>query len=100
MARIGLTFTWIAVCIVVTATIASAQKPVFEVASIKRSAATAGNASIGDQPGGRLIASYITLRRVIQFAYRDNQQFIGGPDWLDNERWDIEAKAPQGTVPP
>jgi len=36
----------------------------------------------------------------IQFAYRDNQQFIGGPDWLDSDRWDIEAKAPQGTVPP
>lgn len=74
------------------------QKPVFEVASIKRSAATGGNASIGDQPGGRFVASYIPLRRVIQFAYRNNQQFLGGPDWLDSDRWDIEAKAPAGSV--
>jgi uncharacterized protein (TIGR03435 family) len=100
MSRIGFMFTLMAVCIAVTATISPAQKPVFEVASIKRSSATGGNASIGDQPGGRFIASYITLRRVIQFAYRDNQQFIGGPEWLDSERWDIEARAPQGTVPP
>jgi uncharacterized protein (TIGR03435 family) len=100
MARIGPTFTWIAVCIALTAAVAAAQKPVFEVASIKRSSAAGGNASIGDQPGGRFVASYITLRRVIQFAYRDNQQFIGGPDWLDSERWDIEGKAPEGTVPP
>src|SRR5215831_4207971 len=96
MPRIGPTFTWIAICIAVTASIAAAQKPVFEVASIKRNSATGGNASIGDQPGGRFLASYISLRRVIQFAYRDNQQFIGGPDWLDNDRWDIEAKAPEG----
>jgi len=100
MTGIGPTFTRIAICIALTASIAAAQKPVFEVASIKRSSATGGNASIGDQPGGRFVASYISLRRVIQFAYRDNQQFIGGPDWLDNDRWDIEAKAPEGAISP
>jgi uncharacterized protein (TIGR03435 family) len=79
---------------------ATAQKPVFEVASIKLNSSGEGNASVADQPGGRFVASRITLRRVIQFAYRDNQQFLGGPDWLDNDRWDIEAKAPEGAVPP
>jgi uncharacterized protein (TIGR03435 family) len=73
------------------------QKPQFDVVSVKRNTAE-GNASVGDQPGGRFVASRITLRRVIQFAYRNNQQFIGGPEWLDTDRWDIEAKAPEGTV--
>jgi uncharacterized protein (TIGR03435 family) len=75
----------------------ASRKPQFDVVSIRRNTAE-GNANIGDQPGGRFVASHIALRRVIQFAYRDNQQFIGGPDWLDTDRWDIEAKAPEGTV--
>jgi uncharacterized protein (TIGR03435 family) len=36
---------------------------------------------------------------VIQFAYRGNQDFIGGPDWIDTDRWDIEARAAEGAVP-
>ena len=76
------------------------RKPAFEVASIKLDPATGGNATLADQPGGRFVANHITLRRVIQFAYRDNQQFLGGPDWLDTDRWNLEAKAPDGTVPP
>jgi uncharacterized protein (TIGR03435 family) len=76
------------------------RKPAFEVAAVKVDPVTEGNASLADQPGGRFVANHITLRRVIQFAYRDNQQFIGGPDWVDSDRWNIEAKAPDGTVPP
>jgi uncharacterized protein (TIGR03435 family) len=77
----------------------SADKPVFEVISIKPNTAT-GIAAVGDQPGGRFVASHIALRRLIQYAYRGNQQFLGGPSWLDDDRWDIEAKAAEGTVPP
>src|SRR5215813_961889 len=75
-------------------------KPSFEVASIKRNTSPEGNARVTDAPGGRFIASRIPLRRVIQFAYRGNDDFIGGPDWIDSDRWDIEAKAADGTVPP
>ena len=75
------------------------KKPAFDIASIKRNTAPEGNRSLGDQPGGRFVASRVTLRRIIQYAYRDNQQFLGGPDWLDTDRWDIEAKAPEGMVP-
>src|SRR5690242_14052882 len=81
------------------AQIPATKKPSFDVASIKRNTAPEGNRSLGDQPGGRFVASRVTLRRIIQYAYRDNQQFLGGPDWLDTDRWDIEAKAPEGTVP-
>src|SRR5215831_6269576 len=76
-----------------------AKKPEFEVASVKVNKAPEGTPGIGDQPGGRFVASRVPLRRLIQFAYRGNQDFIGGPDWIDTERWDIEAKAPEGTVP-
>lgn len=100
MGRIGLAFfSALAMVAAVGLTAGqTAQKPAFEVASIKRSTATGGNAGIGDQPGGRFVASYIRLRRVIQYAFRDNQQFVGGPDWLDTDRWDIDAKAPAGTI--
>jgi uncharacterized protein (TIGR03435 family) len=77
-----------------------AKKPVFDVAAVKINTAPDGTPGIGDQPGGRFVASRVPLRRVIQFAYRGNQDFIGGPDWLDTERWDIEAKAPEGAIPP
>jgi uncharacterized protein (TIGR03435 family) len=76
-----------------------ATKPVFDVASIRVNTMPEGNPTIGDQPGGRFVASRVPLRRVIQFAYRGNQDFIGGPDWLDTQRWDIEAKAPEGAIP-
>src|SRR5215467_12789151 len=75
-------------------------KPFFEVASIKRNTSPEGNARVTDAPGGRFIASRIPLRRVIQFAYRGNEDFIGGPDWIDSDRWNIEAKAADGSVPP
>src|SRR3954447_4745190 len=75
-----------------------AQKPSFEVISVKLNT-TGRNASIASQPGGRFVASQTTLRRLLQFAYRGNQDFVGGPEWLDTDRWDIEAKAADGAAP-
>jgi uncharacterized protein (TIGR03435 family) len=76
----------------------AAKKLVFDVASIKLNTAPQGTPSIGDQPGGRFVASRVTLRRLIQFAYRGNQDILRGPDWLDSDTWDVQAKAPEGTV--
>src|SRR5215831_9939904 len=78
---------------------ATPQKPEFEVASIKPNP-TGRNGNVADQPGGRFVASQISLRQIIRFAYRGNQEFVGGPDWVDRDRWDIEAKAPAGVVLP
>ncbi len=75
-----------------------AQKPSFEVVSIRLNS-TGRNASVAVQPGGRFVASQTTLRRLLQFAYRGHQDFTGGPDWLDTDRWDIEAKAAEGAAP-
>jgi uncharacterized protein (TIGR03435 family) len=75
------------------------KKPEFEVASLKLNKVSEGSPALGDQPGGRFVASRVPLRRLMQFAYRGNQDFIGGPDWIDTDRWDIEARAPEGAVP-
>jgi uncharacterized protein (TIGR03435 family) len=89
----------LAILIVSWAQTPPTKKPAFDVFSVKLNTSPEGAASIGDQPGGRFVGDLITLRRVIQFAYRGNQDFIGGPGWIDTDRWDIEAKAAEGSVP-
>jgi uncharacterized protein (TIGR03435 family) len=42
----------------------------------------------------------IPLRILLTQAYRlSNYQLVGGPNWLDSERFDIVAKAPEGSRP-
>jgi uncharacterized protein (TIGR03435 family) len=84
-------FTWI--CLV-AALEAQPAAPRFEVASIKLSNAGT-NASSGIRTGeNRLDASNVTLKRCIIGAYSVGpQQVAGGPDWMDTERFEINAKA-------
>src|SRR5437016_2968060 len=76
---------------------AVAQKPAFEVASIKRSAS--GQEGGGGGPrGDRFIVRNVPLRLLVNIAFRPatgqlfNQQIIGGPDWSRTDRFDVEAK--------
>ncbi|HKH74315.1 MAG TPA: TIGR03435 family protein [Vicinamibacterales bacterium] len=42
----------------------------------------------------------VPLRLLITQAYRlSNYQMVGGPSWIDSERFDIIAKAPEGSSP-
>src|SRR5438093_455435 len=76
-------------------------KPSFEVASIKPSATGNNFVSIGRAPGGRFIANNVPLRFLIQNAYRVRDfQVIGGPSWAATDRWNVEAKAEEGSIPP
>src|SRR4029453_10533295 len=51
-------------------------------------------ASILVQPGGRLTGTNQTLRNLIRNAFNlQPDQMIGGPDWIDADRFDIVAKA-------
>ena len=86
----------IAIGIVVCGTIAQAQTPAFEAASVKRN--TSGEARIRfETPPGRLNAINVPLRFAIRQAYRiPDSRVIGGPAWLDTERFDIVAVAPTG----
>lgn len=71
-------------------TSAQAQTPTFDAASVKR--ATEPGGFMGAQPGGRFRAGGVSLQDLIVFAY-DVQpyQIVGGPPWLDVDRWDVTA---------
>jgi uncharacterized protein (TIGR03435 family) len=77
---------------------APAQKPSFEVASIKRSKPDA-RGSVFNVRGDRFVMTNTPLKRILQFAYfmpgkpLSNDQIIGGPNWIGTDRFDIEAKA-------
>src|SRR2546430_11400849 len=76
-------------------------RPSFEVAAVKPYAADDNRVMIGSQPGGRFRASGVTLKMLLTYAYRVRDfQVSGGPDWISTDKWDIQAKAEEGTVPP
>jgi hypothetical protein len=82
---------------------AASQLPAFEVTSVKPNKSGGGGTFINFQPSGRFIGTDITLRALIRVAYGTTQplpdsQISGGPDWLDSDRFDIEAKT--DTEPP
>ncbi len=84
----------------------------FQAVSIKRNTSnwsepTQHRMGVGSKPGGPLRATNASLMLLIQFAYmvRDSAhslpmlacQVIGGPAWINTDRYDIEAK-PEGNT--
>lgn len=71
----------------------------FEVASIKGNSTS--RPRVADDPGGRFVATGVPLQVIMGFAYRGTAvEFAAKPGWADSDLWDIEAKAPEGAVPP
>ena len=75
-------------------------KLAFEVASVKQNMSGDSRASMRTQPGGRLIVTNVLVEDLIATAFgmADPQSLIdsrilGGPEWIDSERYDINAKA-------
>jgi uncharacterized protein (TIGR03435 family) len=68
--------------------------PTFEVASIRRNitGTQRGSGLAAPQPGGRFVAVGVTLRRLVEDAY-DQRQVVGGPAWIDADRFDVNARA-------
>ena len=92
----------LAVLVLVTAPPFHAQSPPqFEVAAIRRNASGDTEGSIGPQPGGRFHARNMSLRSIIQVSH-DLPQFrlSGGPGWIDEEHYDIQAKAAEAVPGP
>jgi uncharacterized protein (TIGR03435 family) len=74
--------------------------PAFEVASIKLNNSGDGRVMMQQQPGGRFTATNISLRLLIRNAYQlQDFQIVGAPSWINSERYDIVAKAEDGTPP-
>ena len=75
------------------------QEPRFEVVSVKRNAGGGVGSMMDIQPGGRFSVSNLAVRQVIVRAFGIQPfQLTGGPDWLQSERYDIQAKAPDDAV--
>ena len=66
----------------------------FDVAAIRLSQATDRNGGIKALPGGNgYTAQNIPVKLMISLMYRvPMSQISGGPDWLDSERYNVEAK--------
>ena len=74
--------------------------PAFDVASIKVNASGDQNFGFTPKPGGVMIATNVTARHIVTFAYSmQNSRVEGGPDWLDTVRFDITAKASEAATP-
>jgi uncharacterized protein (TIGR03435 family) len=81
-------------------------KPSFEVASIKRMEAndTREPGVQPTQPGGQFRAVGLTLRQFLRVAYGNpaalrKNQVVGGPSWVDTDRFEIVAKIPDAALP-
>lgn len=73
----------------------SAAGPVFEVAAVRRNTSSSpAGAGSRMQPGGNYTATNLTLQRLIAIAYDvPTDRVLDGPDWLDDDRYDIAARA-------
>jgi uncharacterized protein (TIGR03435 family) len=99
----SLTLTVAAIAAVTIATVAQT----FEVASIKLNKARRGpltslEAPVFDlpmavMPGGRFRLTAVPTRTLIQLAYGVREfQITGEPSWVNDERYDVDAKAEEG----
>lgn len=87
------------------ATLAGAQTLSFEVASVKPSAPLANGAiriMVRGGPGtsdpGQITYQGRSLKDLISSAYGVKSFQVSGPGWMDTERFDIDAKIPEGTT--
>jgi uncharacterized protein (TIGR03435 family) len=99
------------------ASLAFAQSPTFDVASVKPAAPDSAASRMPDAllvaieeqmrmsggPGtkdpGRITCNGVTLKMLLKRAYDINPDQISGPDWLDSERYDIVGKVSSGATP-
>src|SRR4051812_3611247 len=97
MRKLLILYFWIAAIPLLTQT-RPAQKPAFEVVSVKLNTSGDGRFFVGSQPGGRFIA-HATLSQLVRFAFKPQlpdpqlqtlsfflnaaeNQMIGGPSWV------------------
>src|SRR5205823_777218 len=75
----------------------AATSPVYDVASIKPNKSGTNMVRLMFTPDG-LSATNGTLQMLINAAYRvENNQISGAPNWLNSEKYDIEAKMDTST---
>ena len=85
---------------VVTGAQSTERRPEFEAASIKPNASGSDSMGAIAQPGGRFGARNVPLRFLLRATWnvKDFQIVFAGFSWIDTDRYDINAKAPNGTA--
>ena len=64
----------------------------FEVASVKTNRSGLGYGNMDFPPNGRVNIVNVTFKMVMQASYRlQDYQIIGGPNWVNTDRFDIQA---------
>ena len=72
----------------------------FEVASVKPNTSGDGRVMLAMPPTGRVTATNVPVRLLLQQAYQVQPfQIVGAPNWTASDRFDIVAKAPDGAPP-
>jgi uncharacterized protein (TIGR03435 family) len=78
-------------------------RPAFEVVSVKANKSGVPRpVQMQVLPGGTLMYKNLPLRVIVSQAYSlpfNSLEWITGPDWINTERFDIQAKAPPGVIP-
>jgi uncharacterized protein (TIGR03435 family) len=85
------------IIVLVAVVTTTAQRPSFEVATIKRNATVDSGGGGGMAPGGRFRLTNIDVQTLILIAYRTGtqlfpSQIVGAPAWTSMESYDIAAK--------
>jgi uncharacterized protein (TIGR03435 family) len=77
----------------------AATTPAFEMADVHVTPPGGPSRDAGFIPGGRFEVRGATMLELISTAYGvdDDDRILGGPAWLDTDKFDIIAKAPAGT---
>jgi uncharacterized protein (TIGR03435 family) len=79
---------------------AQAPKPSFEVVSIKPAPAVLTRIMIAPVAGGRFSVEGLNLKNLVARAYSVAEtRVVGGPNWVESARYNIEAKAEGATIP-
>ena len=89
---------WSSACALLAQT---AGPPSFEVATIKQSPPQPMNqmrVGMGGDPG-RITYSAVNLKDLVRRAYEVRSYQVSGPSWIDTERYDVNAKIPDGVKP-
>jgi len=73
--------------------------PSFEAADVKPNKSGEARMMVDFQPGGRYVARNVPMKVLVALAYHVRPDAIKGPSWMDSERFDVVAKAPQTVGP-
>jgi len=89
----------LAIALLAAAPADAQSNPAFDVVSVKPSQSTNYWATLAPMKNGRFSGRNVTLKLLLSIANKlDEARILGGPGWLESDRFDVEAKC-DGVVP-